>query len=171
MNTNKIFLIGPMGAGKSSIGKSLALLRQLPFIDIDEEIVKTCRMDIPSIFSRDGEDFFRRIETETLQKCATYDAVIATGGGIVVTPKNLEIMRQDGIVVYLYADVDTQYLRTAHDENRPMLKVDDKKKRLNDLFLARQPLYESVMTFSVDTGANTIRQCLDLIKAKLTGYE
>ncbi len=170
MNTKKIFLIGPMGAGKTSIGKSLALVTQLPFIDIDEEIVRTCNKDIPSIFADEGEKVFRRIESETLQKYSSYEAVIATGGGIVVTPRNLEIMKDNGVVVYLYADVDTQYLRTSHDENRPMLKVDDKKQRLSSLFSVRQPLYESIMTFSVDTGVNNIRQCVDIIKAKLTEY-
>ncbi len=167
MNNKKIFLVGPMGAGKSSIGKSLALVLQLPFIDIDEEIVRASGMDIPSIFSTQGEGGFRSLETKILEKFSSYNAVIATGGGIVVTPKNIEIMNQDGVVIYLYADVETQYLRTAYDKNRPMLDVEDRKKRLQSLFEDRKSLYEKVMTFSVDTSTNSIRQCLDIIKHKL----
>jgi len=164
---NRIFLVGPMGAGKSSIGKSLALLTQKPFIDVDEEIVRTTLKSIPEIFEESGESGFRKVETEVLKKCLKYEAVIATGRGIVGSEENRQILKDNGFVVYLYADVDTQYLRTMNDSNRPMINVADPKARLNEIFSKRKPLYEEVQDCLVDTNTHTIKECVEQIKAEI----
>ncbi|MBQ9220026.1 shikimate kinase [Succinivibrio sp.] len=164
---NRIILVGPMGAGKSSIGKSLALLTQKPFIDVDEEIVRTTLKSIPEIFAESGESGFRKIETEVLKNCLKYDAVIATGGGIVTSNENRQLIKNNGFVVYLYASVDTQYLRTKNDSNRPMIAVEDPRSRLNEIFTRRKPLYEEVQDCLVDTNIQTIKQCVEQIKSEI----
>ncbi len=166
-NKKRIFLVGPMGAGKSSIGKSLALLTQMPFIDLDEEIVRVSGKCIPDIFEESGESGFRKIETEVLKKCIKYDSVIATGGGIVTIEENRNILKNNGFVVYLFADVDTQYVRTKNDSNRPMIAVEDPKKRLNEIFLKRKPLYEEIQDCVIDTNINSIKECVEQIKSNL----
>lgn len=164
---DRLFLVGPMGAGKSSIGKSLALVTERPFLDIDEEIVKYAQMTIPEIFEKQGESVFRDIETEVLKRCLGFDAIIATGGGIVGRDVNRELLKANGVVVYLNADVETQYQRTLHDSNRPMIATDDRKARLESIFKVRDPLYRDCSDFTVLTSELTIRECVEQIKAKL----
>ncbi len=164
---SRIFLVGPMGAGKTSVGKSLALVLELPFIDVDEEIVRTQCRSIPEIFSEDGESGFRKIETEVLKKLCAYEAVISTGGGVVVTPENLQILSHSGTVVFLYADVETQFKRTCHDKNRPLIQVEDPKLRLKQLFDVRRPLYEKVSDITVDTCSLSVHGCVEHIRSSL----
>ncbi|MGN0915065.1 MAG: shikimate kinase [Succinivibrio sp.] len=167
-NSGRIILIGPMGAGKTSIGKSLALVTTSAFVDIDEEIVKTAGMSIPEIFSKDGETGFRELETEVLKKCLSYDnAVIATGGGAVMKEENRRLIQNGGFVVYLHADVDVQYQRTLKDNNRPMINVDDRRERLSNIFKVREPIYSSVCDFKVDSGLNSVHDCVEQIKDRL----
>lgn len=168
---DRIFLVGPMGAGKSSIGKALALVTERPFLDVDDEIVKFSGRSIPRIFEEEGEKGFRSIETEVLKRCLSIDAIIATGGGIVVTAENIDLLRNNGLVIYLYADVDTQYIRTLRDNNRPMIAVDDRRQRLEDIFNIRDPLYNSVNDLKIDSGASSIHDCVEQIKMKLRELE
>lgn len=164
---DRIFLVGPMGAGKSSIGKALALVTESTFYDIDEEIVKYAKRSIPRIFEDDGEEGFRQIETEVLQKCVNYNAVIGTGGGIIGRECNRKILKENGLIIYLYADVETQYLRTMHDNNRPMIHVDDRRAKLEQIFKLRNPLYNEVQDLIIDSGKNNIHECVEQIKARL----
>ncbi|MGN1281561.1 MAG: shikimate kinase [Succinivibrio sp.] len=168
---DRIFLVGPMGAGKSSIGKALALVTERPFLDIDDEIVKYAGRSIPQIFEDEGESGFRAIETEVLKHCLKIDAIIATGGGIVVTEENIDLLRNNGLVIYLYADVNTQYMRTLRDNNRPMIAVEDRRQRLQDIFSIRDPLYCSVNDIRVDSGTSSIHECVEQIKMKLRELE
>ena len=163
----RIFLIGPMGAGKSTVGKALALLLEKPFLDLDEEIVRQAGMSIPEIFKLEEEKGFRARETFALKSSLKHEAVIATGGGIVVTPENLEILKENGLVVYLRADVETQYQRTKKDNGRPMLYADDRKTRLQQIFDYRDPLYRSIRDILVYSGRNEVRVCVELIKKEM----
>lgn len=166
-NHDRIFLVGPMGAGKSTIGKALALVTSMPFLDIDEEIEKYANKSIPSIFSEDGEGVFRDIETTVLTNCLRYNAVIATGGGIIGRKQNRTILKDNGTVIYLYADVQTQYLRTLKDNSRPMIAVDDRKSKLESIFQTRAPLYEEVKDLLIDTVKANVHECVEQIKLKL----
>jgi len=166
-NKQRIFLVGPMGAGKSTIGKALALVTSMPFLDIDEEIVKFAGKTIPEIFAEDGEAQFRKIETQVLKNVLKYDAVIATGGGIIGKDENRELLKANGLVIYLYADVETQYTRTLKDNSRPMITVDDRKQRLQEIFKVRAALYDDVQDILIDTVTNNVHDCVELIKAKL----
>ena len=166
-NQQRIFLVGPMGAGKSTIGKSLALVTQKAFLDIDEEIVRFAKRSIPTIFQEDGESVFRQIETQVLKNCLKYDAIIATGGGIIGKEENRAILKENGLVIYLHASVETQYLRTLKDNGRPMIAVDDRRAKLNEIFIVRYPLYKEVADLEIDTNTHTVHECVEQIKAKL----
>ncbi len=165
--SKRIFLIGPMGAGKTTIGKALALMLQKPFLDLDELIAETAGMSIPDIFAKEEEKGFRQRETQALKDGLRYEAVIATGGGIVVTAENLELLKQSGLVVYLRPDVETQYQRTKKDNGRPMLYADDRRARVESIFAFRDPLYSSIADFVVDSGSHDIHNCVELIRAEL----
>ena len=155
-NQQRIFLVGPMGAGKSTIGKSLALVTQKAFLDIDEEIVRFAKRSIPTIFQEDGESVFRQIETQVLKNCLKYDAIIATGGGIIGKEENRAILKENGLVIYLHASVETQYLRTLKDNGRPMIAVEDRRAKLNEIFNVRYPLYKEVADLEIDTNTLVI---------------
>ena len=166
-NQQRIFLVGPMGAGKSTIGKSLALVTQKAFLDIDDEIVRFAKRSIPTIFQEDGESVFRQIETQVLKNCLKYDAIIATGGGIIGKEENRAILKENGLVIYLHASVETQYLRTLKDNGRPMIAVEDRRAKLNEIFKVRYPLYKEVADLEIDTNTHTVHECVEQIKAKL----
>lgn len=163
----RIFLVGPMGCGKSSIGKSLALVLERPFLDLDEVIVREAGMSIPEIFEKEGERGFRVRETAALRSSLKHQAITATGGGIVTTPENLGILKDHGIVCYLTADAETSYRRTLKDNGRPMIATDDRKGRLEQLLKVRDPLYRSICDFTVDSAAHSVRECVELIKKAL----
>lgn len=165
--SKRIFLIGPMGAGKSTLGKALALLMNKAFLDLDELIIKNAGMSIPDIFAKEEERGFRKRETEALRESLHYEAVIATGGGIVVIPENLDILKQNGVVIYLRPDVETQFQRTKRDDGRPMLYAEDRRARLQEIFEYRDPLYKSIADLCVDSGKNDVRSCVEQIKAAL----
>lgn len=148
-----IFLIGPMGAGKSTIGKLLAKSLGREFWDSDKEIERRTGVTIPMIFDYEGEAGFRKRESETLARLTEHEsAIIATGGGAVLLPENRELLRRRGFVVYLRCSVDKQLERTQKDSNRPLLQTEDPRQRLEDLFSERDPLYTETADLTVDTG-------------------
>ncbi len=164
----RIYLVGPMGAGKTTLGKSLALVLELPFIDLDELLIQTDGRSIPEIFRQEGEPFFRDLESRILQSTLSYQAVIATGGGVVGRPENRLFLQEHGLVIYVYADVDTQFLRTQNDTNRPMLDSADRRRRLADLFSQRDPLYRRISTIMVDSGGGSIHECVQSLQQRLS---
>ncbi|WP_148861708.1 shikimate kinase AroK [Marinobacter fonticola] len=138
----RIVLVGPMGAGKSTIGRLLARELGYYFVDSDRLIEERCGADIPWIFDVEGEDGFRTRESNILEELSREKgAVIATGGGAVMREINHESLRRNALVVYLKTSVEQQYDRTRRDRNRPLLQHDDPKSILGDLFARRDPLY------------------------------
>lgn len=148
-----IFLIGPMGAGKSTIGKLLAKTLGRDFVDSDREIERRTGVSIPMIFEYEGEAGFRRREAEMLAQLSARDGIIlATGGGAVLKPENRDLLRRRGFVAYLKCSVEKQLERTHRDSHRPLLNTADPRQRLEDLFLEREPLYAEIADVTVDTG-------------------
>ncbi|KRT65940.1 MAG: shikimate kinase, shikimate kinase [Candidatus Dadabacteria bacterium CSP1-2] len=138
-----IFLMGFMGAGKTTVGKILAKRLRLTFIDLDEVIEKELNLTIQEIFSRYGEDFFRDAETKALRSIADKDRyVVATGGGVVLRKENWQIMIANGITVYLRAPAEVLWTRVRNNTSRPLLQVENPFERLCELFTQRIPQYE-----------------------------
>ncbi|GAB6068453.1 shikimate kinase AroK [Methylothermus subterraneus] len=160
-----IFLIGPMGSGKTTIGRLLAKAMGLKFYDSDREIERRTGVSIPLIFEYEGEEGFRRREHEALVDLVRrFNIVLATGGGAVLREDNRELLRRHGFVVYLKCPVDKQWERTAKDDQRPLLKTPDPKKRLAELMIVRAPLYEAIADLIVDTGSCSSRQAAKKIQ-------
>jgi shikimate kinase len=148
----RIFLIGPMGAGKTTIGKLLASRLKLEFVDADKFIEDVTGANIPWIFDVEGESGFRDRETRAIDELTQREKVLlATGGGAVIREENRQLMKQRGVVVYLYASVEQQVERTSRDRNRPLLQNDNPAETLRNLFTIRDPLYRDVADLVVAT--------------------
>ncbi|MGH8377966.1 MAG: shikimate kinase AroK [Gammaproteobacteria bacterium] len=154
----KIFLIGPMGAGKTAIGRELARLLAREFLDTDQEIECRTGADIALIFDKEGEAGFRRRERQVIEELTQRDnIVLATGGGAVLDPANRESLQTRGFVIYLKASVNAQANRTGHNLRRPLLAESNREDRLRELFVAREPLYESIAQLTVITDRGRVR--------------
>lgn len=159
---NNIFLIGPMGAGKSSVGKYLAQQLGMEFYDTDEEIEKKTGVDIGWIFDIEGENGFRKRETEVLTELSKMsNIVLATGGGSVLEPVNQEILKSRGTVIYLQVSLQFQSTRTLNESRRPLLRVKNRDEVLVRFQEERTPIYESLADFSVETDKRSIRSVSD----------
>lgn len=165
-----IFLVGPMGAGKTTIGKLLAKHLGREFIDCDWYIVDQTGADIPWIFEKEGEVGFRDRETRALMDLtAMPNIVMATGGGAVGRAENRELLKK-GFVIYLDASVDTQLSRTKKDKNRPLLQSDNPRAVLEELYQKRNPLYREVADIIVPTGRAYPKQMISDILEILKNY-
>lgn len=155
-----IFLVGPMGAGKTTVGKRLADFRNLSFVDSDHEIEARTGVDISLIFEKEGEAGFRKREQQVIQELTQrHQIVLATGGGAVLESDTRKCLSARGFVVYLHATVEQQLFRTARTENRPLLQnVADRRQVLEDLLAARDPLYREVADLIVETDGRNARQ-------------
>ncbi len=148
----RIFLVGPMGAGKTTIGRQLARELDLTFVDSDREIEQRSGVDIPTIFDFEGEAGFRRRERAMIDALTQRDdIVLATGGGVVLDPDNRRDLASRGTVVYLETSVDEQLRRTRRDRNRPLLQGNDRRATLERLDAERGPLYREVADLVVET--------------------
>ena len=164
----RIFLIGPMGAGKSTIGRHLAELIGVAFQDSDSEIVQRTGADIPLIFEIEGEAGFRRRETAVLEELTAQDnVVLATGGGAVLAEQNRSYLRR-GVVVYLQASIDTLLARTQRDRTRPLLQDGDRRTKLEQILREREALYRATADIVVSTDQRSPQAVAQEIAARLT---
>jgi shikimate kinase len=165
---DNVFLVGPMGAGKSTIGRHLAALLGKRFVDADREIEERTGARVALIFELEGEAGFRRRERAALDELtALSDIVLATGGGAVLDPANRSLLRSRGTVVYLHAPLDALFRRTRRDHNRPLLQTDDPLARLTQIVRDRDPLYREVADLIVDTDHRTVRSVVNEVARRL----
>lgn len=163
-----IFLVGPMGAGKSTIGRHLADELHLEFYDSDQEIEKRTGADISWIFDLEGEDGFREREENVINDLTDKQGIVlATGGGSVVNKAVRNRLSARGIVVYLQTTIDKQVARTQRDKRRPLLQNDDPEQVLRDLAETRNPMYEEVADYVVDTDDQSARAVANQIISKI----
>ena len=163
-----IFLIGPMAAGKSHIGKTLAKRLKSRFYDTDALICQHAGVDIPTIFKQEGESGFRKRETQVVQEIVgNHNIVVATGGGVVLDKQNCKNIKENGTVIYLNTSLDTRYERMQDPAERPLLAEGDAYKVMQDLDRVRIPIYEALADFVVDNDGNVeltvakIVECID----------
>lgn len=155
---NNIFLIGPMGAGKSTVGRQLAKALGKEFVDCDREIEERTGVTIAIIFEVEGEEGFRKRERAMIERLTKRDGIVlATGGGVVLDEENRSRLRTRGFAIFLDAPIDLLVERTARDRHRPLLQTDDPKARLTDLAKEREPLYRQVADMVVKTDRRTAR--------------
>lgn len=166
MISGNIFLVGPMGAGKSTIGRQLAKSLKRSFFDSDKEIEKRTGVSISWIFEMEGEEGFRAREQKVIAELTTLkDIVLATGGGAILAEDNRRALRAQGHVVYLAASEEQLLKRTAKDKTRPLLQTDDPQQQIIDLLEKRDPLYRSVADVVLRTGDQSIQHTVsDVIK-------
>jgi shikimate kinase len=158
------FLVGPMGAGKSTIGRQLARALGIKFIDSDREIEARTGVDIPLIFELEGESGFRKREQEAIDELSAMpDIVLATGGGAVLDPRNRRNLASRGSVIYLQTSVDQQLRRTAHDRNRPLLQTGNPRAKLEKLLAERDPLYREIADIIIETDGCKVRDVVQKI--------
>ena len=170
--TGNVFLVGMMGAGKTTIGKFLANFLNKTFFDSDREIQKRTGVTIPLIFEIEGEPGFRKRETEMLLELVkTKNIVLATGGGAVLSAENREILMRNGTVIYLRATVDDLWRRTRQDKNRPLLQTPDPRRKLTELYAQRDPLYKETAHIVVESGRRSARHLAQLLAQQLASSE
>lgn len=157
MQIHNLFLIGPMGAGKTTVGRQLADSYHKEFVDSDHEIQRRTGVDIPTIFEFEGESGFRQRESAVIDELTLREGIVlATGGGVVKVKQNRQLLSARGVVIYLHCSVRQQYDRTHRDKNRPLLSTPDPMGKLTELMEERDPLYREIADIIVSTeGRNT----------------
>ena len=163
-----IFLVGPMGSGKSAVGRSLARLLRVPFYDSDAEIERRTGVDIPLIFDKEGEAGFREREREAIESLTLLRRIVlATGGGAILLPENRNRLAENGWVVYLKTSVAQQAERVKPNRQRPLLNgVEDTAAKLRELMEVRDPLYSSIADLTVATDGRQIKAVVrDILQA------
>ena len=163
-----VFLIGPMGAGKSAVGRQLARLLHLNFMDSDDEIEARTGVDIPFIFEKEGEEGFRNREAKVIDDLSKIDGlVLATGGGAVVSAQNRSNLGARGFVVYLHTTVEQQLARTQKGRQRPLLESGDRRQILDELMEQRDAMYREVADLIVETDGRKVKAVANEILERL----
>ena len=176
LQSGNLILVGMMGSGKTTMGRTLAKHLGKTFIDSDEEIIKRTGVTVPHIFDVEGEAGFRLRESAVIRDLTKRDnLVLATGGGAVLAEQNRELLQQNGIIIYLKASVHDLWQRTRHDKNRPLLQTADPQAKLNELFRQRDPLYQQVSDITVQSGKQSVHALMlhlvDKIGTFKNGYQ
>ena len=168
LKVSRIFLVGPMGTGKTSIGSRLSRALGCSFVDTDAEIEKRTGVKIDVIFDIEGEDGFRKREIDVIKESASREnIVIATGGGSVLAPENQRALAT-GFVVYLSSSIETLINRIREDTSRPLLNVSDRKKRLRNIVNDREPIYAQVADLTIKTDDFSIKRIIKIISDEVT---
>jgi shikimate kinase len=164
-NCSRIFLVGPMGAGKTTVGKRLAKALKRRFIDCDRELERRTGATIALIFELEGEAGFRQREKRLIEELTLVDdVVLATGGGAVLDADNRALLAQRGYTIYLHASLSNLLARTRSDVNRPLLNTEDRAARLQQIIATREPLYRETAHLSIDTGVHSLSVIVQLIR-------
>jgi 3-dehydroquinate synthase len=167
-----IFLVGLMGAGKTTIGRMLARRLGMHFADSDHEIEARTGASVPWIFEIEGEASFRRREADMIRELtAGSGLVLATGGGAVLNPESRRLLAERGTVVYLRASVNSILQRTSHDKNRPLLQTADPRRKLEDLTAQREPLYREIADLVIDTGRPNVQSMVQTILDQMAALD
>ena len=171
--SKNIVLVGPMGSGKTTVGRRLAHELNQDFYDTDHEIIDKTGVTIDHIFDIEGEDGFRERESEILENlCQMSNIILATGGGIIILSKNREILKNVGLVVYLSSSVDQLLMRTAKSKTRPLLENSaDRRKTMTELVDARDVYYREVASLVVDTTGKKLHEVINIIKRENENVE
>ncbi len=168
MTIATLVLVGPMGAGKSTIGRQLSNALKKEFKDSDHEIVARTGASIPLIFEIEGEEGFRKREAAMIDELTQLNGIVlATGGGAVLREENRKHLTERGVVIYLYASVDQLFDRTSRDRNRPLLQTENPRQKLQDLMDERDPLYREVADMVIHTDDRSIRSVVKEILVRL----
>ena len=166
---NNIYLIGPMGVGKTTIGRQLAKALRRPFYDSDKVIEQKTGVDISTIFEFEGEQGFRKREQKVIQELTQIqNIVLSTGGGVVVSQENRELLKQFGFVIYLQCSVERILERTRKDTQRPLLQTENPRQQIEQLLEQRESLYLSCADLKINTG-NLVSKVV--VKKILTKYK
>jgi shikimate kinase / 3-dehydroquinate synthase len=166
---HNIFLVGLMGAGKTTIGRMLARKLGMRFVDSDHEIEARTGASIPWIFEIEGEASFRKREADMIRELTgQHGIVLATGGGAVLDPANRALLTERGTVVYLRASINSILQRTSHDKNRPLLRTPDPRKKLEELMTQREHLYREIAHLVIDTGRPNVQSMVNTILDQIT---
>lgn len=170
-NLPNIYLVGPMGAGKTTIGRYLAEALHKTFVDSDHEIEARTGANIPWIFEKEGEIGFRHREKQVIEDLTRRKSIIlATGGGAVTQQENREYLHTRGLVIYLYTPVDVQLARTARDRNRPLLQVDNPQQKLEQLLQERDPLYRQTAHIIVNSQHGSAKDTAKYVMESIRQY-
>ncbi|MFC3615975.1 shikimate kinase [Lutimaribacter marinistellae] len=159
-----VVMVGMMGAGKTAVGRALAARLHVPFLDSDAEIESAANMTIPEIFARDGEPFFRKKETQVIGRLLDEaKGVLSTGGGAFLSETNRRMISEKGVSVWLKADLSTLWNRVRHRDTRPLLRTDDPRTTLRELYDARVPLYSEADLAVISDSDTAIETMVDRV--------
>lgn len=169
INTGKIVFVGPMGAGKTTIGRQVAAQLKWEFFDSDRLVEERTGVSIPLIFELEGEEGFRWRETEVIKEISSVDnIVLATGGGAILREENRQYLKQNSLVIFLHASLEQLFERTSKDKNRPLLQDENPKEKLRSILDQRIHIYEDMADLIVKTDHQsvnyTVKKIIELIK-------
>ncbi len=171
MTPRNVILVGPMGVGKTTVGRALARINGMSFVDSDLALEQRTGVSVSTIFDIEGEEGFRQRESELLKELArTGNSVIATGGGAVIVEENRKTLRSAGVVVYLSAPVQKLLKRTRNSRNRPLLQTHNPEQVLTDLMRVRDPLYRDVADLTVNVDDRSAQLIGRRIHEMITKY-